>query len=68
MHDYDTTRTSPFGYYVCCGCGWVSGQYRATAKEAYDDWTDHAREQRAGRPSLADQLQAIASDPMGGIR
>jgi hypothetical protein len=41
---YDTTRTSPFGYYVCCSCGWVSGQYRATAKDAWLDWQDHSSE------------------------
>lgn len=43
-HEYDTTRTSPFGYYVTCACGWISGQYRPTAKDAWMDWQDHARE------------------------
>lgn len=46
-HVYDTTRTSPFGYYVTCACGWISEQYRPTAKDAWNDHVDHARQQAA---------------------
>lgn len=41
-HRYDTTRTSPYGYYVTCSCGWVSTEYRPTARGAWGDWNDHA--------------------------
>lgn len=43
---YDTTRTSPFGYYGTCRCGHVTGAYRETAKQAWLDVVDHV----AGRP------------------
>lgn len=41
-HYYDTTRTSPYGYYVTCRCGWTSTCYRTTAQDAYYDWQAHS--------------------------
>ena len=41
VHTYETTRTSPFGYYGECSCGHITDNYRATAKEAWQDIADH---------------------------
>lgn len=32
---YDTTRTSPFGCYAVCACGWVTPDYWPTHQAAY---------------------------------
>jgi hypothetical protein len=40
-HAYDTTRTSPFGYYGTCTCGYVTTAYRETAKESWQDVLAH---------------------------
>lgn len=38
---YDTTRTSPFGYYGQCACGWITPDYWPTAQAAYLSVRDH---------------------------
>lgn len=40
-HAYETTRTSPFGHYGECLCGWITRRYRATAREAWRDVVRH---------------------------
>jgi hypothetical protein len=46
LHGYVTTRTSPFGYYGECRCGWITHAYRETAREAFLDVSEHIRAQK----------------------
>lgn len=52
-HQQHATRTSPFGHYSTCECGWVSSQYREDDWDAYLDYTDHLR---------TEQLEAQAGE------
>lgn len=44
-HAYTTTRTSPFGYYGACACGWITRDYFPTAQAAYLSVRDHVAAQ-----------------------
>lgn len=55
-HAYTTTRTSPFGHYGACACGWTTRRYFPTAQAAYQSVRDHVAAQ-AGRHEV--HLEAI---------
>lgn len=40
-HLYETTRSSPFGKYATCSCGWVSPGYSDTHEAAWQTWVEH---------------------------
>ena len=38
---FDATRTSPFGYYATCHCGWVSPAYVESHEAAWRTYQTH---------------------------
>ena len=63
---YETTRTSPFGKYATCRCGWVSPDYSETHEEAYRGWEAHRAEVRAAEaPAEPTRMGARVRDRDG---